>query len=101
MDILDIIEDKIVDSILQSSFPEMCGLRRARKTEELSRKLFRRLKDSPSGEMSKPRDEESRRSLAHVDGHPSGFRFLKFEEVGKSNKEIVSGHLFLENDYDV
>ena len=97
MDILDIIEDKIVDSILQSSFPEMCGLRRTRKTEELSRKLFRRLKDSQSGEKSKLRDEGSRRSLSHVGGHPSGFRFLKFEEVGKSHQEIMSGSLFLEN----
>jgi hypothetical protein len=61
MDILDTIEDKIVDSILQSSFPEMCGLHRARKTQESSQN----------------------RALGHVDGHPSGFRFLKFEEVGE------------------
>lgn len=56
MDILDAIEDRIVDSILQSSFPEMCGLGRI---------------------------ENSTRSSLHSDGHPSGFRFFKFEEAGK------------------
>lgn len=64
MEILNTIEDKIVDSILQSSFPEMCGLHRARKTQEL-------------------------RSLAHSEGHASGFRFLKFEEVGKFQNEVL------------
>jgi hypothetical protein len=48
MDMLDVIEDKLVDDILQSSFPEMCGYRR--------------------------------RQLSHA----IGFRFLKFQEVGKS-----------------
>lgn len=52
MDILDAIEDKIVDSILQSSFPEMCGL--------------------------------GQNSSLHTNEHPSGFRFFKFEEAGKS-----------------
>jgi hypothetical protein len=50
MDMLDFIEDKIVDSILVTSFPQLCGFRR-RELRELSR--------------------------------ASGFRFLKFEEVGK------------------
>jgi hypothetical protein len=88
MDILDVIEDRIVDSILMNTFPEMCGLRRTRRTEDED-------EGSPvdpirwveygrrSGEETNGREEESRRSLAHVDGHPSGFRFLKFEEVGK------------------
>lgn len=58
MDILDVIEDKIVDSILQSSFPKMCGSRQA---------------------------ENPNRSLVHSSGHPSGFRFLKFDQVGKSH----------------
>jgi hypothetical protein len=48
MDVLDVIEDKLVDDILGSSFPQICGYRR--------------------------------RQL----GHASGFRFLKFQEVGKS-----------------
>ena len=72
MDILDTIEDKIVDSVLQSSFPEMCGLHRARKTQESSETL-----------LELPHVEDSQRSLGHIDGHPSGLRFLKFEEVGK------------------
>lgn len=72
MDILDTIEDRIVDSILQSSFPEMCGLHRARKTQESSETL-----------LELPHVEDSQRSLGHIDGHPSGFRFLKFEEVEK------------------
>ena len=61
MDILDAIEDKIVDSILQSSFPGMCGLHRT---------------------------ENSNRSLVQNNGHPSGFRFLKFEEVGESHNSL-------------
>jgi hypothetical protein len=48
MDVLDVIEDKLVDDILGSSFPQICGYRR--------------------------------RQL----GGASGFRFLKFQEVGKS-----------------
>lgn len=72
MDILDTIEDKIVDSVLQSSFPEMCGLHRARKTQESSETL-----------LELPHVEDSQRSLGHIDGHPSGLRFLKFEEVEK------------------
>lgn len=61
MDILDAIEDKIVDSILQSTFPEMCGLRPAKYPN---------------------------RSLVHDNGHPSGFRFFKFEEVGKLYNDL-------------
>ena len=68
MDILNIVEDKIVDSVLQSSFPEMCGLRRTRKTESS--------------------ENDPKRSLVHVNEHPSGFRFLKFEEVGKCDQGV-------------
>ena len=56
MDILDAIEDNVVDSILQSSFPEMCGLGRTENFET---------------------------SSLQTHGHPSGFRFFKFEETGK------------------
>lgn len=66
MDILDIIEDKVVDFVLQSSFPEMCGLHRTRRTEE-----------------SDSLDNNRNRMLEHIVVHPSGFRFLKFEQVGK------------------
>jgi len=76
MDILDSIEDKIVDSVLQSSFPEMCGLQHTRNGKEPPRKLS-------VPEKSKNRDKQVIRSLSGVDGHPSGFRFLKFEEVEK------------------
>ena len=78
MEILDTIEDKIVDKILQYSFPDSCGLHRARKTQESFQTLPKRV----------PHDEDPARSLAHIIGHPSGFRFLKFEEVGKM-KNIV------------
>lgn len=61
MDILDAIEDRVVDSILQSSFPEMCGLGRT---------------------------ENSDRSSLHTHGHPSGFRFYKFEEAEKCRPQI-------------
>jgi hypothetical protein len=88
MDILDTIEDKIVDSILQSSFPEMCGLHRARKTQESSETLLEPLKHIKLGEKSLPHVEDSKRSLGHIDGHPSGFRFLKFEEVGKLQNDF-------------
>lgn len=75
MDILDAIEEKVVDSVLQSSFPAMCGLHQGRKTQE-------------SSEKSMLRAESSNRSLAHEHGHPSGFRFLEFEEVGKIQNDI-------------
>jgi len=67
MDILDVIEDKIVDSILMNTFPEMCGLRRTRKVEESPFEIFQGGKDSPS--------------IQTGGGHPSGFRFFRFEEV--------------------
>ena len=51
MDLLDVVEDRVVDSILSHSFPAQCGYRR----RELQRKL----------------------STA------SGFRFMKFQEVGE------------------
>lgn len=68
MDILDAIEDKIVDSILQSSFPKMCGSRQ-------------------SGNRS--------RSLEHSSGHPSGFRFVKFDEVGKLDHGVCISNMGL------
>mmetsp|Transcript_19462 Transcript_19462/g.40954 ORF Transcript_19462/g.40954 Transcript_19462/m.40954 type:complete len:350 (-) Transcript_19462:126-1175(-) len=68
MEIINIVEDKIVDSVLQSSFPEICGLHRTRKIE------------------SSENDPE--RSLVHVDEHPSGFRFLEFEEVTKCIPQV-------------
>jgi hypothetical protein len=84
MDILEAIEDKIVDSILQISFPETCGLQRARKTQELSRILLERSKERNLGiKPLYPPSKNRKRSLDHIDGHPSGFRFLKFEEVEK------------------
>lgn len=51
MGLLDIVEDKIVDGILQSAFPQVCGFRRRR-----------------------------------LEYAASGFRFLKFQEVGKFNR---------------
>lgn len=68
MDLLDFVEDKIVDSVLMNAFPDLCGLNRRRHTEEASDKLIR--------------------GLEHVDGHPSGFRFFKFEEVGESRDGV-------------
>lgn len=65
MKLLDVIEDRIVDSILMNTFPQTCGMRRRL---ELSDKLM----------------EVQERDLAHEDGHPSGFRFFPFEEVGTS-----------------
>lgn len=73
MDILDAIEDRVVDMILQSSFPDMCGLNEARKTRE----------SSQTSSKIMPLVEDPRRSLVKVAGHPSGFRFLKFEEAEK------------------
>jgi hypothetical protein len=49
VELLDIIEDKVVDGILSNSFPQMCGF--------------------------------GRRLSNHA---ASGFRFFKFQEVGKS-----------------
>lgn len=84
MDILEAIEDKIVDSILQSSFPETCGLQRARKTQESSRILLERSKERNLGiKPLYPLSKNRKRFLDHIDGHPSGFRFLEFEEVEK------------------
>ena len=80
MDILDAIEDKIVDMILQSSFPDMCGLHEARKTRESFQ--------APSKIL--PHVEELGRSLVNIAGHPSGFRFLKFDEAGKLQSVFVS-----------
>ena len=91
MDILDVIEDRIVDSILMNTFPEMCGLRQTRRVEdeESPQEPIRSMEyGRRSGEETNGREEELRRSLAHADGHPSGFRFLKFEEVGKLYRGI-------------
>jgi len=88
MDILDTIEDKIVDSILQSSFPEMCGLHRARKTEESSQTPVDILQDRNQDVKLVTHIDEPKRSLVRVEGHPSGFRFLKFEEVDKCLPEV-------------
>jgi hypothetical protein len=55
MDLLDVIEDKTVDSVLSNTFPQMCGFRR----RQLGRQLGRQL------------------------NHASGFRFMKYQEVGK------------------
>ena len=91
MDILDVIEDRIVDSILMNTFPEMCGLRQTRRAEdeESPQEPIRSMEyGRRSGEETNGREEELRRSLAHADGHPSGFRFLKFEEVGKLYRGI-------------
>ena len=54
VEILDIIEDKFVDNILSSSFPQICGFRR--------------------------------RLSAHA---ASGFRFFKFQDVGRSTMAIL------------
>jgi hypothetical protein len=51
MDLLDVVEDRVVDSILSNAFPSMCGY--------THRQLSRRLTAA------------------------SGYRFLKFQEVGK------------------
>mmetsp|Transcript_29109 Transcript_29109/g.32667 ORF Transcript_29109/g.32667 Transcript_29109/m.32667 type:complete len:351 (+) Transcript_29109:169-1221(+) len=67
MDILDVIEDKIVDSILMNTFPKMCGLRRTRRVEESPLEIFHGGKDDPSIQIG--------------GGHPSGFRFFRFEEI--------------------
>lgn len=83
MDILDTIEDKIVDSILQSSFPEMCGLHQARKTQESRQPVVDTLKDRNQAIDLVMKTGESDRSLVRAEVHPSGFRFLKFEEVEK------------------
>ena len=63
MDLLDVVEDRIVDSILVHSFPSQCGYRR--RLQQQSRELS---------------------SAA------SGFRFMKFQEVGKDTicrKELL------------
>jgi hypothetical protein len=70
MTVLDAIEDLIVDSILMKTFPEMCGLRR-------------RAQQSTSHVAKNNNRIEESRNLAHEDEHPSGFRFEKFQEVGK------------------
>lgn len=59
MDMLDVIEDKVVDSILSSTFPQMCGVHRRQLEQQPERKLGRQL------------------------SHASGFRFMKYQEVGK------------------
>ena len=97
MDILDTIEDKIVDSILQSSFPEMCGLRRTRKTQESFRTILERSEDIRLGGKSMPHVERPNRSLEDVEGHPSGFKFLKFEEVGKFHDHVFFLIEFVKN----
>ena len=66
MNLLDVIEDKIVDSILSNAFPNMCGFRR--RTKEV---------------VGDDNGYDASRSLEHYKAHPSGFRFMKFDEVGK------------------
>jgi hypothetical protein len=75
MDILDVIEDKVVDSILMNAFPKMCGFER--------RTATRGLMGGEDGAQKSSSSSLSSRKLNHVEGHPSGFRFMKFEEVGK------------------
>jgi hypothetical protein len=77
MEILDVIEDKVVDSILMNTFPNMCGLQRRRG-------LSTGNKNEDSSSKDKSSSSVTTRKNNRVDGHPSGFRFMKFEEAGKS-----------------
>jgi hypothetical protein len=81
--ILDFIEDRIVDSILINTFPIMCGPhRRHRRHLQVEEEHHNGLSVvNENGIVG--HDNNQQRSLAHVDSHPSGFRFVKFEEVGK------------------
>ncbi|KAG7356285.1 hypothetical protein IV203_000971 [Nitzschia inconspicua] len=68
--LLDVIEDKVADAVIMNSFPSVCGLRR--RTEE-----------RPStGHLAEHPDMQTSRNLAHEEGHPSGFRFTAFKEIG-------------------
>jgi hypothetical protein len=71
MDLLDIIEDRIVDSILMNAFPKMCGLDGTRRRMMAAKEGTVDIGPSPRG-------------LEHVDGHSAGFRFFRFEEAGES-----------------
>lgn len=77
MALLDVLEDMVVDAILMNTFPEMCGLRRRERTR-------RQLESSPitTRHLVEENGWDRSRNLAHEKGHPSGFRFMKFEEVG-------------------
>jgi hypothetical protein len=75
MEILDVIEDKVVDSILMNTFPNMCGLQRRRELSTGNKNEDSSIKDESSSSVT---------TRNHVDGHPSGFRFMKFEEAGTS-----------------
>jgi hypothetical protein len=82
--LLDVLENVVVDAILTNTFPEMCGLRRHR----------RLTKERTTRNLARDRNKEKTKESAHVDEHPSGFHFIKFEEVGtlaiNQNQKAVS-----------
>lgn len=85
MTILDVIENKIVDSILMNSFPVMCGKRSRRRGLLASSSAQEEQTDTVLMSTDENRQhQQQRRSLKHTPGHPSGFRFFNFEEAGKS-----------------
>lgn len=72
MKLLDVMEDKVVDAILMNTFPEMCGLRRRLEVEGTT----------TTRHLARNSNLQSSRTLAHKEGHPSGFHFMSFQEVG-------------------
>lgn len=81
MKLLDVMEDKVVDAILMNAFPEECGLRRRLEVEETT----------TTRQLARNSNLQSTRTLAHKEGHPSGFHFTSFQEVGayvKIEKEL-------------
>jgi hypothetical protein len=72
--LLDVLDDLVVDAILINTFPAECGLRRHRlRTME---------GEGPMRYLAKDDNKEKTNESAQVEGHPSGYHFMKFEEVG-------------------
>ena len=79
--VLNVVKDHIVDSILINTFPEMCGSRRS--LHQIGGK------EVEEGGQVHPQQRKQQRSLVHTAGHPSGFRFLKFREEGTCQPTTV------------
>lgn len=67
VDILDLVEDRIVDSVLSESFPELCGFRRKLSEGRASGFRFLTLHESGMSKMERP---------VKTDTHFLYFRFL-------------------------
>lgn len=72
-EVLNVIEDKIVDSIIMNTFPNICGPSRTRTLPETTT-------IESKGELNY--------RTAQKGGHPSGFRFFEFEEVASCVPQV-------------